>query len=200
MTTAASGGVEPADAEIWLLRHGQTEWSKAGQHTGTSDLPLTEAGEDAARLLRPVLAGTSFDRVCTSPLQRARRTAELAGAEPAEVDPDLVEWDYGEYEGLTRGQVRGKQPAWTVWKDGAPGGESPQQVSDRADRLIERYRQSAGRTLLVAHGHILRALAARWVGEPVALGERLPLDTATLSVLSFDRGLAALQRWNCQVS
>lgn len=197
MTPTGSGTAESAGVEVWLLRHGETEWSKSGQHTGTSDLPLTEAGEDAARALQPVLARTTFDRVCTSPLQRAKRTAELAGVGPAEVDPDLVEWNYGDYEGLTRAQVRDKEPGWTVWKDGAPGGESPQQVSDRADRLIKRYEERSGRVLLVAHGHVLRVLAARWVGSPAALGEHLLLDTGTISVLGFDRGLPVVQHWNC---
>lgn len=182
---------------MWVVRHGETEWSRSGQHTGTSDLPLTPNGEKAAEALRPVLAETTFDSVFTSPLQRACRTAELAGLSSAVVDPDLIEWDYGEYEGVTRDQVREKDPGWTVWKNGAPGGESPQQVSDRADRLIHKYRQLTGRVLLVGHGHILRVLAARWIDEPVALGEKLPLDTATVCILGSDRGTPVLLRWNC---
>ncbi len=183
-----------------MIRHGQTEWSKSGQHTGTSDLALTPAGEQAARALRPVLAATSFDRVFTSPLQRARRTAELAGLASPEIDPNLTEWDYGDYEGLTRAQVREKDPGWTVWKDGAPGGESPKQISERVDGLISSYQAMSGRILLVAHGHVLRVLGARWVDQAAALGEHLPLDTATLCVLGFDRGTPVLQRWNCQLS
>lgn len=202
--TGGSGGpAEDRDtepAEIWLVRHGETEWSKSGQHTGVSDLPLTQAGEQAARRLGHHLASTRFDHVFTSPLQRARRTAELAGITDPEIDPELVEWDYGEYEGRTRAEVREQDPDWTVWKDGAPGGESPREVSDRVDRLIEKYAVLTGRVLLVAHGHILRALGARWVGEPVTLGEHLPLDTATLCVLGYDRGLPVLQRWNCPLS
>jgi broad specificity phosphatase PhoE len=197
--TSPASARSDVNVEVWLLRHGETEWSKSGQHTGCSDLPLTEAGEDAARLLQPVLARTSFDRVFTSPLQRARRTAELAGVGPADVEDELIEWNYGEYEGLTRAQVREKQPRWTVWKDGAPGGESPKEVGDRADRLIERYQAMSGRVLLVSHGHILRVLAARWLCQPVTLGEHMPLDTATISVLGSDRGTPALLRWNCQV-
>jgi broad specificity phosphatase PhoE len=200
VTAQASGAARAEGVEVWLLRHGQTEWSQSGRHTGCSDLELTEAGEEAARVLRPALARTSFDQVFTSPLQRARRTAELAGLEPATIDPELVEWDYGEYEGLTRDQVRERHPGWSVWKDGAPGGESPQEVGDRADGLVKRYQSSAGRIVLVAHGHILRVLAARWIGQPVTLGEHLPLDTATVSVLGFDRGLPVVQRWNCEVS
>lgn len=186
-----------ADAEVWLIRHGETEWSKAGQHTGTSDLPLTKAGEDAARSLRPLLARTSFDLIVSSPLQRARRTAELAGVVDVQIDDDLVEWDYGEYEGLTRVQVREQRPDWTVWTDGAPGGESSQDVSDRVDRLIGKYRKS-GRILLFAHGHVLRALAARWVEQTVAVGEHLALGTATVSVLGYDRGTPTIERWNSQ--
>ena len=186
-----------ADAEVWLIRHGETEWSRAGQHTGTSDLPLTKAGEDAARSLRPLLARTSFDLIVSSPLQRARRTAELAGVVDVQIDDDLVEWDYGEYEGLTRVQVREQRPDWTVWTDGAPGGESSQDVSDRVDRLIGKYRKS-GRILLFAHGHVLRALAARWVEQTVAVGEHLALGTATVSVLGYDRGTPTIERWNSQ--
>jgi len=187
-----------ADAEVWLIRHGETEWSKAGQHTGTSDLPLTKAGEDAARSLRPLLARTSFDLIVSSPLQRARRTAELAGVLDVQIDDDLVEWDYGEYEGLTRVQVREQRPDWTVWRDGAPGGESPQDVSDRVDRLIGKYRAQSGRILLFAHGHVLRALAARWVDQAVAVGEHLALGTATIGVLGYDRGTPTIERWNSQ--
>ena len=183
--------------EIWLVRHGQTEWSVSGQHTGISDIPLTAAGERAARSLRPVLARTSFDAVVSSPLQRARRTAELAGAADVQIDEDLLEWDYGDYEGLTRVQVRETSPDWTVWTGGAPGGESPQDVSARADRMIGEYRAWGGRIVLFAHGHILRALGARWIEQPVALGEHLPLDTAKISVLGYDRGTLTLHRWNC---
>jgi broad specificity phosphatase PhoE len=183
-----------------MVRHGETEWSKSGQHTGISDLPLTERGEQAARRVGRFLARTPVDQVFCSPLQRARRTAELAGITDPVVDPELVEWDYGDYEGRTRAQVREQDPDWTVWKDGAPGGESPQQVSDRVDGLIGKYAGLTGRVLLVAHGHVLRALGARWIGEPVQLGEHLPLDTATLSILGYDRGLPVLQRWNCELS
>lgn len=186
--------------EIWLIRHGQTEWSLSGQHTGTSDIPLTEAGEQAARLLRPVLARTSFDLVLSSPLQRARRTAELAGVPDVQIDDGLLEWDYGDYEGVTRVEVRETWPDWTVWKDGAPGGESPDQVSARVDRLIEKYRAHGGRIIAFAHGHILRALGARWIEQPVELGEHLPLDTAKLSVLGYDRGTPTLSRWNCDLT
>jgi len=188
---------EDNEGEIWLIRHGQTEWSLSGQHTGVSDIPLTEAGEQAARSLRPVLARTSFDLVASSPLQRARRTAELAGASDVQIDADLLEWDYGDYEGMTRVQVRETSPDWTVWTRGASGGESPEQVSVRVDRVIEKYRARGGRIVLFAHGHILRALGARWIGQPVRLGEHLPLDTAKVSVLGYDRGTPTLNHWNC---
>lgn len=196
----SAGDLQGDDLEIWMVRHGETEWSRSGQHTGITDLPLTEAGEQAARALGRFLGRTSFDQVFTSPLQRARRTAELAGITKSKIDPELLEWNYGEYEGRTRAQVRADAPDWTVWKDGAPGGESPQQVSDRVDRVIKRYSAFTGRVLLVAHGHVLRALGARWLGQPVALGEHLPLDTATLCILGYDRGLPVLQRWNCQLN
>jgi broad specificity phosphatase PhoE len=188
---------EDSETEVWLIRHGETEWSKSGQHTGTSDLPLTAVGEEAARALRPFLARTSFDRVLSSPLQRARRTAELAGVDNVEIDDDLLEWDYGHYEGLTRVQVRERQPGWSIWSAGAPGGESPEEVTARVDRVIEKLRRSGGRILLFAHGHILRALAVRWIEQDVGLGVHLPLDTAKVSVLSYDRGTPSLGRWNC---
>ena len=188
---------EDSETEVWLIRHGETEWSKSGQHTGTSDLPLTAAGEEAARALGPFLARTSFDRVLSSPLQRARRTAELAGVGNVEIDDDLLEWDYGHYEGLTRVQVRERQPDWSIWSAGAPGGESPAEVTARVDQVIEKLRRSGGRILLFAHGHILRALAVRWIEQAVGLGVHLPLDTAKVSVLSYDRGTPSLGRWNC---
>ncbi len=191
---------ERQEVELWLIRHGETEWSKSGQHTGISDIPLTKAGEQAARTLRPVLARTSFDHVLASPLQRARRTAELAGAKDVQIEEGLLEWDYGEYDGLTRVQVRETRPDWTVWTEGAPGGESPEQVSSRVDRVIGKFRAQGGRMLLFAHGHVLRSLAARWIEQPVKLGEHLPLDTAKVSVLGFDRGTPTLDRWNCDVS
>lgn len=191
---------ERQEVELWLIRHGETEWSKSGQHTGISDIALTRAGEQAARTLRPVLARTSFDHVLASPLQRARRTAELAGAKDVQIEEGLLEWDYGEYEGLTRVQVRETRPDWTVWTEGAPGGESPEQVSSRVDRVIGKFRAQGGRMLLFAHGHVLRSLAARWIEQPVKLGEHLPLDTAKVSVLGFDRGTPTLDRWNCDVS
>src|SRR5262245_35617905 len=171
--------------EVWLIRHGETEWSKSGQHTGTTDLPLTADGEKAAEGLRSLLAGTPFDLVLCSPRQRARRTAELAGVHDLNVEDDLVEWNYGDYEGLTRIQVHETRPDWSIWDDGAPGGESPDQIKARVERVIAKCRAHGGRVLLIAHGHVLRTLAARWIEQPVTAGAHLPLDTAKVSVLSY---------------
>jgi len=184
------------EEEVWLVRHGETEWSKSGQHTGTTDLPLTEIGEKAAEGLRGLLTGTSFDLILCSPRQRARRTAELAGITDFQIDDDLVEWDYGEYEGMTRIQVQENRPDWSIWNDGAPGGETPEEMAKRVDRVIAKCRANGGRVLLFAHGHVLRSLAARWIASPVTVGAHLPLDTAKVSVLSYDRGTPTLDRWN----
>ncbi|TDC50482.1 histidine phosphatase family protein [Jiangella ureilytica] len=183
--------------EIWLVRHGQTEWSRDGKHTGATDLPLTPVGEEAARSLAARLDGAAFGLVLSSPLQRARVTAELAGFASAELDDDLREWDYGDYEGITTPQIRETDPDWSLWTDGAPGGERPKDVETRVDRVVERLRSFDGEKALVfAHGHILRVLGARWVGLPVADGARLRLDTATVSVLGWERETPAIDRWN----
>jgi broad specificity phosphatase PhoE len=189
-------GETSGDPEAWLVRHGQTEWSKAQRHTGLTDLELTDAGETDARELAPTLEKVSFDLVLTSPLKRARHTAALAGFPDAEPTVDLVEWDYGDYEGLTRVQIFDRDPDWSIWTDGCPGGELPPEVSTRVDRVIERCRAARGRTLLFAHGHVLRTLAARWIEQAVGVGEHLPLDTGSVSILSFDRGSPTLARWN----
>ena len=181
--------------ELWLVRHGQTEWSKAGKHTSTTDLPLLEDGEADALSLGDRLAGQAFDLVLTSPRQRARRTAELAGFGDAQVDEDLVEWTYGDYEGLTTPEIREDVPGWTVWTHPSPGGESADDVSARCDRVIERVR-SVERALVFGHGHSLRSLTARWVGEPVEFGRHVRLDTATLSTLGFERETPVILRWN----
>ncbi len=190
--------MKDAVPEVWLIRHGETEWSLSGQHTGDTDLPLTAAGEDKAKALAPLLADAAFDRVLSSPLQRAHRTADLAGLADVELYDDLVEWRYGDYEGVTTVDIRKTQPRWSVWTDGAPGGESPKDVSARVDRVIDGCRGKGGRTLLVAHGHVLRALAVRWIDQPVAMGIHLPLDTAKLCVLGYDRGVPTLERWNSE--
>lgn len=183
--------------DLWLVRHGQTQWSRDGQHTGRTDLPMTPEGEVAARSLVPRLAGIDFDLVLTSPRRRARSTALLAGFPDVEIDEDAGEWDYGEYEGLTTAQIRENTPGWSVWSDGAPGGERPDDVAARADRVVSRIRAAAqDRALLFAHGHILRVLAVRWLGLAVADGAHLRLDTATVSVLSWERETPAILRWN----
>ena len=182
--------------EVWLVRHGETEWSRSGQHTGTTDLALTANGEKAAEALRPLLTSTSFDLVLCSPRQRARRTAELAGIADVHIEDQLVEWDYGDYEGLTRIEVQEGRPGWSIWTDGAPNGETPDGIARRVDAVIAKCRAQGGRVLLIAHGHVLRTLAARWIEQPVTVGAYLPLDTAKLSVLSYDRGTPTIDRWN----
>ncbi len=184
---------------VYFARHGETEWSLSGQHTGLTDLPLTERGERNARRLGERLKGLSFAKVFTSPLQRARRTCELAGfGDRAEIDPDLVEWNYGEYEGLRTEEIRAKRPDWQLFRDGCPGGESPQQVGARADRVIKRIRGIQGNVLIFSSGHILRVLTARWLGlEPVG-GQYFLLSTASLSELGYEHNLSqpVIQLWN----
>lgn len=185
---------------VYLVRHGETEWSLSGKHTGTTDIPLTENGRRVAKLFEPLSAKMDFALVLTSPLQRARTTCELAGlGKLAEVDPDLMEWNYGEYEGLTPIEIHAKSPEWMIFSDGCPGGESPEQIAARVDRVIARVREVEGNVALFAHGHILRVLVARWLGLPATAGCHFMLDTATLSVLSYYRGLPAVKRWNAPV-
>jgi len=187
--------------QVYLIRHGETEWSLSGQHTGVTDIPLTENGRNAARLLKPVLAKESFARVMTSPLQRARETCELAGlGDRAEIERDLMEWNYGDYEGLTPKQIHAKAPGWMIFRDGCPGGESPEQVAARADRVIARVRALKGDVALFAHGHIFRVFAARWLGLPAAAGGQFLLDTATLNILSYYRDIPAVKRWNAMLT
>lgn len=183
--------------QIYLVRHGETEWSLSGQHTGVTDIPLTENGRSVAKRFAPLAATVNFALVLTSPLKRAQMTCELAGlGEQAEIDPDLMEWNYGEYEGLTTKQIHAKSPEWILFRDGCPGGESPEDVAVRVDRLIAKVRAVKGNIALFAHGHILRVLAARWIEFPVMAGSHFMLDTATLSVLSYYRGIPAIKRWN----
>lgn len=186
------------DVELWLARHGETEWSRSGRHTGTTDVPLTDRGRDDARRLGEKLQGERFDLVLTSPLSRARETCRLAGlGEQAVVTPDLREWDYGDYEGVTTDEIRTTRPGWTVFSDGCPGGEDATQVGERADRVIETVRSvEGGRAIAFAHGHLLRVLAARWVGLTPQDGARLVLGTGTLSMLGWERETAAIQSWN----
>ncbi len=183
--------------EVYVIRHGETEWSLSGQHTGTTDLPLTGNGRKLARLLKPLFANHSFDLVLTSPLQRARETCLLAGfGEKAEVDGNLVEWNYGEYEGLTPKQIHEKKPGWLIFTDGCPGGETPEEVGARADRAIARARTTRGDVAIFAHGHILRVLVARWLGLPAPAGRHFLLQTGTMNVLSYYRGIPAVKIWN----
>ena len=183
--------------ELWIVRHGETEWSATGRHTSVTDVPLTAAGEEAAGVLRDRLAGTSFDLVLSSPRQRARRTAELAGFPDAQVEADLVEWAYGDYEGVTTATIRETVPGWTVWSHPSPGGETADEVGRRLDRVIAKVRANGGRVLVFGHGHASRVLAARWIGQPVEEGRFLRLDTGTVSVLGYERETPVVARWNC---
>jgi len=207
--TEAGSATEPAsrllddaeltdDARIWLVRHGETEWSASGQHTGSTDLPLTAAGEEQARAVSEVLGDLGDSYVVCSPLQRARRTADLAGLQLDEIDTELAEWDYGEYEGLTSAQIRESRPDWSIWNDGAPGGESPEQVAERADRVLRRVTPHLGRrtVVLVGHGHFSRALGARWLGLPITAGGALLLGTAAPCLLGAQYGVPAITHWN----
>jgi len=184
---------------IYLARHGETAWSVTGQHTGLTDLPLTERGERNALRLGQRLAGSVFAKVLTSPLQRAVRTCELAGfGAVAEVDPDLVEWNYGDYEGLRTAEIHAVRPGWQLFRDGCPNGESPEDVGARADRVVSRVRAVKGDVLIFSSGHFLRVFAARWLGlEPFA-GKLFMLDTASLSALSYEHELSspAIRFWN----
>lgn len=183
--------------ELWLIRHGETEWSKNGRHTSVTELPLTTEGEEVASALPSRLAGVRFDLVLTSPRERARRTAVLAGFPDAVVEEDLTEWNYGEYEGITTAQIREKVPGWTVWTHPSPGGEDAASMTARMDRVIAKVRAHGGRVLVFSHGHTSRALAARWLAQPIEEGRLFKLDTATISVLGYDRESPVVERWNC---
>ena len=184
---------------VYLARHGETAWSLSGQHTGLTDLPLTERGERNARRLTESLKGISFAKVFSSPLQRARRTCELAGfGDRAEIDRDLLEWNYGEYEGRRTADIHKERPDWQLFSDGCPGGESPQEVGARADRVIKRMREIPSNVLIFSSGHFLRVLTARWLGlEPLG-GEYFLLSTASLSALGYEHNLShpVIRLWN----
>jgi probable phosphoglycerate mutase len=183
--------------ELWLVRHAETEWSRSGRHTGRSDIPLTAAGRERARVLRARLAAVEFDAVLCSPLSRARETCELAGlGDRIELDDGLLEWDYGDYEGLTTAEIRAKRPGWYLWSDGCPGGEQPAQVQERVDGVIARALAVGGRVALFGHGHALRALTARWIEQPVAAGGRLALSAGSVGVLGCEREVRVVWRWN----
>jgi broad specificity phosphatase PhoE len=183
--------------EIYLVRHGETEWSKSGRHTGITDLPLTDGGRALASQLRPRLAQTAFWRVLASPLRRARETCDLAGfGEVVAVEPNLAEWDYGVYEGLTPSEIEARRPGWIIFRDGCPGGESPEQIGARIDVVLASLRSAPGSIVLFSHGHILRVLVARWLGLPAVGGQHFSLDTGTLSVLGYYHERPAVKMWN----
>ena len=193
----AAGDTEPARHEVWVLRHGATEWSENGRHTGRTDLPLTDAGRAGAEALAPMLAGHDFAEVLVSPLSRARETCRLAGlGDAAQVDDDLREWDYGAYEGITSVEINRTVPGWTVWTGVCPDGETIDQVAARADRVIARVLAADGDVAVFAHGHILRVLAARWCQLAPIEGRRFPLETATLNILGWEHTYPVIHRWN----
>jgi broad specificity phosphatase PhoE len=184
---------------VTLVRHGETEWSASGRHTGRTDIPLNEEGERKARALKERLKGRTFDTVFTSPLTRARRTCELAGfGERAKVDPDLLEWNYGDYEGRKTSEILIQRPGWLLFRDGCPNGEQPADVGARADRVIARLRAAETPAIVFSSGHILRVLAARWLGLPPSEGRLLMLDTASVSILGYEHGKSepAIRLWN----
>ncbi len=186
---------------VYVVRHGETEWSLSGQHTGVTDIPLTENGRAVARRLKPILAEQTFTLVLSSPLSRARETCELAGlGARAVLEPDLKEWNYGEYEGLTSKEIHAKAPGWMVFRDGCPGGETPAQIGARVDRVLARVRSVPGDVALFAHGHVFRVLVARWIGLAPDAGQHFLLDTATLNVLGSYRDAPAVEIWNAPLT
>jgi broad specificity phosphatase PhoE len=183
--------------EVWLVRHAETEWSRAMKHTGRTDVPLTDEGRERARELGARLRGRTFELVLSSPLERARETARLAGlGEPCQVREDLLEWDYGDYEGITTAEIRKERPDWYLWRDGVPNGETADEVGARCDRVIAEVLSVSGDVAVFAHGHVLRALSARWLQEPVSFGGRLYLATGSMCVLGFEREVRVLRGWN----
>jgi len=197
MTTGEQDSTPTSRPDVWIVRHGETEWSKNGKHTSHTDLPLTDEGERIGATLRERLAPAQFARVLTSPMLRAKRTAELAGfGDRAVVDDRLVEWQYGEYEGITTAETRKTIPDFTVWTHWIPGGEQLYEVAERADAVIADLRRTDERTLIFAHGHFLRIFTARWFGARPIAGANLELHTATVSVLGWERDTPTLQRWN----
>lgn len=189
--------MDPTASRCFLIRHGETEWSLSRRHTGRTDLPLLPVGRKQAEALRTPLSRWSFRLVLHSPLARAVETCRLAGLRPGAVaDPDLAEWDYGTYEGLTTEEILGIEPGWDLWRDGGPGGESPSEVEARVDRVIARVRSAPGDVACVAHSHVLRALGARWVGLPVEGGRYFTLDPASLSIMAWERERPVVNVWN----
>jgi broad specificity phosphatase PhoE len=183
--------------QLWLIRHGETEWSASGQHTGRTDLPLTLEGKLHARQIAGFLGGRAFALVLTSPLQRARETCRLAGyGDSGIIDSNLQEWDYGEYEGRTTPQIQIERPGWSIWRDGVIGGENLEQLATRAQKVIDRTVSSSGDVLVFAHGHILRVLAACWLGLPPEAGRLFALGTASVSILGYERDTRVITEWN----
>jgi probable phosphoglycerate mutase len=194
---------EPVERQLWLARHGETEWAALGRHTGRTDVPLTEIGRAQARELGDRLRGRRFTLVLSSPLARAAETSRLAGfGDVMVLDPDLQEWNYGDLEGRRSDDIRKDIPGWTIWRGPWPGGERIDDVAARADRVVARVRAVDGNVLVFAHGHLLRVLAARWLGLPGTAGGMFALSTATISLLGWERGLPVIERWNetCEAS
>lgn len=191
MVTDSSAG------QLWLIRHGETEWSRSGAHTGRTDLPLTENGRARARMLGKLLKGRPFALVLSSPLQRARETCRLAGyGDAMQIEPNLHEWNYGDYEGLSTAQIRERRPGWSLWADGVQNGETVEQVGERARAVIQRATAADGDAALFAHGHILRILSACWLGLAPADGRLLALGTASISILGYERDTRVISLWN----
>lgn len=187
----------PAETQqVWLVRHGATEWSRQGRHTGRSDIPLEDLGRRQAEGLRTTLARHTFEQVLASPLVRAAETARLAGVERAKLDPDLMEWDYGDYDGLTTPQIRQRDPNWSLWRSGGSGGEAPAEAGRRADRVVARLRQATGDVLVFSHGHFLRVLTARWLGLEPSTGRYFYLGTAGVGVLGYEHDKPVVRAWN----
>jgi broad specificity phosphatase PhoE len=185
------------NSTIYLIRHGETEWAKAGRHTGRSDIPLTDAGREQAGFLLPIFDDVKFDRILSSPLQRALETAKLAGLSPmVELDEELLEWDYGDYEGLTTKQIREQVSDWSIWTHLCPNGETIEQISQRADRVVARLRSIAGKVAIFSHGHFLRILVSRWIGLSADHGSRFLLGTSTLSILGYENETPVIKTWN----
>lgn len=200
MPAPSSASHTDAPLQLYLIRHGETEWSRSGRHTGRTDIALTEQGEQMARDLARPLAEVDFATVLTSPRRRAQDTCTLAGlAALATMEPDLAEWDYGDYEGLRSVEIAAERPGWDIWRDGCPGGETAAAVSARADHLVERLRGLSGNVALFTHGHFGRVLTTRWLGQPITLGQHLILDPATIGLLGIDARhgqTPVILRWN----
>ena len=193
--TAAPTALSPP--EIVLVRHGETEWSRDGRHTGRTDIPLTQTGKEQAKAIGPVLKHWHFSLVLTSPLKRAEETCRLAGfGSSATIDPDLSEWDYGRYEGITSAQIHDREPGWSLWRDGCPAGEQPEEVGRRADGVVTRLAAASANCLIFSHGHFLRVLTARWLGLPAAAGRYFALATASISVLGYEHEDRVMREWN----